>query len=99
MSDALVCFTEQSYSAYIYVLLTQKTRPSEYLDEIEWLAPADPQDPARTPRALGRYRFRIADCGADPDAAYVLTLRESPPQTTVDYRSRQFGKFRVFVPK
>ena len=99
VSDALVCFTEQSYSAYIYVLLTQKTRPSEYLTGIEWLAPADPQDPARTPRALGRYRFRLADCGADPDAVYVLTLRESPPQPTVDYRSRQFGKFRVFVPK
>jgi len=98
-SESPICFTEATYSAYIYVLLTQRMHPHEYIDRIEWLDPIDPVDPARTPRALGRYRFRLADCADEPDALYILTLRELPPDNGIEYRSRKFAKFQVYLPK
>lgn len=98
-SDSLICFTEQRYSLYIYVLLTQRYHPSEYVNDLEWLAPADPADPARTPRALKPFRFRLEDCVDTPDAVYILTLTEEPPNTGIEYKDRKFEKFRVHVPK
>jgi len=98
-SDSPICFTEQTYSTYIYVLLTQKMHPSEYIDRIEWLYPSDPADPARTPRELGRYRFRLSDCVDDPDAIYILTLREAPPDPDIEYKEKKFIKYQVFIPK
>ncbi|MBE0681856.1 MAG: glycosyltransferase family 39 protein [Anaerolineales bacterium] len=96
---AQICFTEQRYSLYIYVLLTQKYHPSEYLDQLEWLDPLDPADPARTPRALMKYRFRLNDCAGDRDAIYILTLKEEPPASEIEYKEKKFGKFLVFLPK
>ncbi|MDP1545143.1 MAG: glycosyltransferase family 39 protein [Anaerolineales bacterium] len=98
-SDSLICFTEERYSFYIYVLLTQRFHPSEYVDDLDWIAPEDPADPARTPRALKQFRFKLNDCLDYPDAVYILTLREEPPNTIVDYRDRKFEKFRVHLPK
>jgi hypothetical protein len=98
-SDSPVCFTEQRYSLYIYVLLTQRFHPSDYVDDLEWIDPADPADPARTPRSLKQFRFRLDDCLDSPDAVYILTLTEEPPNTSVDYKDRKFEKFRVHVPK
>jgi hypothetical protein len=98
-SASSICITESTYSAYIYVLLTQKMYPSEYINDIEWLYPSDPADPARTPRQIGRYHFRLSDCSEDPDAVYILLLKESPPNTDVEYKSRKFDKFEVYLPK
>jgi hypothetical protein len=98
-SESSICFTESTYSAYIYVLLTQKIHPSEYINNIEWLYPSDPADPARTPRQIGRYHFRLSDCSEDPDAVYILLLKESPPNTDIEYKSRKFDKFEVYLPK
>jgi hypothetical protein len=94
-----ICFTESIYSSYIYVLLTQKTHPSEYVNDIEWLYPSDPNDPARTPREIGRYHFRLSDCSEDLDAVYILLLKESPPNKDIEYKSRKFDKFEVYSPK
>ena len=98
-SDSLVCFTDEHYSLYIYVLLTQKFHPSEYVDDLEWIAPEDPADPARTLLALKQFRFRPDDCLSDPNAAYILTLKESPPNTSVEYKEKKFVKFVVHLPK
>jgi hypothetical protein len=94
-----ICFTESTYSAYIYVLFTQKTHPLEYINDIEWLYPSDPTDPARTPRVIGRYYFRLSDCSKDLDAAYILLLKESPPNSNIVYKSKKFDKFEVYLPK
>lgn len=98
-SDSLICFTEQRYSLYIYVLLTQRYHPSEYFDQLEWIDPLDPADPARTPRALMNYRFRLSDCLDTPTAAYILTLKEDPPISSIEYKERKFEKFLVYLPK
>lgn len=98
-SDSLVCFTGQRYSLYIYVLLTQKYHPSEYANQLVWIDPLDPTDPARTPRAINKYRFRLEDCAAYPNAVYILTLKEEPPVSGVEYTSRKFEKFLVYLPK
>jgi hypothetical protein len=98
-ADSLICFTEQRYSLYIYVLLTQRYHPSEYVNDLEWIAPEDPADPARTPRALKQFRFRLEDCLDTPDAVYILTLTEEPPNSSVEYKDKKFEKFRVHVPK
>jgi 4-amino-4-deoxy-L-arabinose transferase-like glycosyltransferase len=98
-SDSLICFTEERYSLYIYVLLTQRFHPSEYVDDLDWIAPEDPADPARTPRSLKQFRFRLNDCLDSPHAVYILTLTEEPPNTSADYRDRKFEKFRVHLPK
>jgi hypothetical protein len=98
-SDSLVCFTEQQYSLYIYVLLTQKYHPSEYVDQLEWISPLDPADPARTPLAINNYHFRLEDCAGDANAVYILTLKEKPPVSGVQYTSRKFEKFLVYLPK
>lgn len=98
-SESLVCFTEQQYSLYIYVLLTQKYHPFEYVNQLEWIDPLDPADPARTPRAINNYRFRLEDCAGDPNAVYVLTLKEKPPVSGIGYTSRKFEKFLVYLPK
>lgn len=94
-----ICITESIYSTYIYVLFTQKMHPSEYINDIEWLYPSDPTDPARTPRVIGRYHFRLSDCLEDPKAIYILTLKEYPPISTIQFKDRKFEKFLVYLPK
>jgi uncharacterized membrane protein len=98
-SKGAVCFTESTYSLYIYVLYTQKIHPSEYMDDLVWLSPTDPADPARTPRDIGRYHFTLSACENDSDAAYVMLLKESPPNKNVEYKSKKFGKFEVYLQK
>ncbi len=98
-SKAFICFTEQRYSLYIYVLLTQQVHPSEYLGQLEWIDPLDPADPARSPRALKNYRFRLSDCLEDPNSVYILTLKEEPPVSDIEYKGRKFEKFMVYLPK
>lgn len=94
-----ICFTESTYSMYIYVLFTQKMNPAEYINDLEWISPTDPADPARTPRAIGRYHFTLAGCADDPNAAYILLLKETPPNKAIEYKSKQFDKFEVSLPK
>jgi 4-amino-4-deoxy-L-arabinose transferase-like glycosyltransferase len=98
-SASSICFTESVYSSYIYVLFTQRMHPSEYINDIEWLYPSDPADPARTPREIGRYHFRLADCTANPDAVYILLQKETPPNEDVKYRFKKFDKFEVYLPR
>ena len=98
-SDSLVCFTEQRYSLYIYVLLTRRYHPSEYVDQLQWINPSDPSDPARTPRAINKYRFRLEECLNSPNAVYILTLKEEPPVSNIQYTSRKFDKFLVYLPR
>ena len=97
--EALICFTDEHYSLYIYVLLTQKFHPSEYVNDLEWINPTDPADPARTLLALKQFRFKPEDCLSDPNAAYILTLKESPPNTNIEYKEKKFVKFVVHLPK
>lgn len=97
--DSLICLTDEHYSLYIYVLLTQKFHPAEYAQDLEWIDPADPADPARTLLALKQFRFTPDGCLGDPTAAYILTLRESPPNPEIGYKERKFGKFVVHLPK
>jgi hypothetical protein len=99
-SPSLICMTEQTRFAYIYVLLAKKFDPAEYLNRIEWLLPpAHPLDPARSPRALGSFRFRLSDCVKDPNAVFVLKLKETPPNPDIKYKVRKFIKYQVFTPK
>ncbi|MBI2333850.1 MAG: glycosyltransferase family 39 protein [Chloroflexi bacterium] len=97
--DSLICFTDEHYSLYIYVLLTQKSHPSEYVDDLQWIAPSDPADPARTLLALKQFRFKPDACLSDPNAVYILTLKESPPNTSIAYKEKKFVKFVVHLPK
>ncbi len=97
--NAPICFTEEQYSLYIYVLATQKFRPQDYVDQLQWIDPEDRADPARKLIALDRFRFAPDACLNDSDAAYILTLKESPPNENVAYQPRRFVKFVVFLPK
>lgn len=94
-----ICLTDEHYSLYIYVLLTRKYHPSEYVDDLEWIAPADPADPARKLVALKRFRFTPDACLGDPSAAFILALRESPPNPGIGYREKKFAKFVAHLPK
>lgn len=94
-----ICLTEEHYSLYIYVLLNQKYHPSEYVDDLEWIDPADPADPARKLTALKNFRFTPDACLGDPNAVYILTLKESPPNTEIGYKEKKFVKFVVHLPK
>lgn len=98
-SNSLICLTDQHYSLYIYVLLTQKFHPSEYVNDLKWIDPIDPADPARTLLALKQFRFKPDDCRGDPTAAYILTLKESSPNPGIAYKERKFVKFVVYLPK
>lgn len=97
--DSLICFTNEHYSLYIYVLLTQKFHPSEYVDDLEWIDPEDPADPARTLIALKQFRFTPEACLSDPQATYILTLKEIPPNASIEYKEKKFVKFVVHSPK
>lgn len=98
-SDSLICLTDEHYSLYIYVMLTQKFDPSEYVDELKWIDPEDPADPARKLVSLKQFRFTPDACLGDPRAAYILTLRESPPNPEIEYKEKRFVKFVVHLPK
>lgn len=98
-SDSLICLTEEHYSLYIYVLLVQKFHPSEYTDDLVWINPEDPADPARKLLALKQFRFKPEDCLSEPNAVYILTLRETPTNTFIEYKERKFVKFVVHLPK
>lgn len=99
-SNSLICISEQTRFAYIYVLFVEKYHPSEYMAGIEWLLPAEyPLDPARSPRELGVFRFRNSDCTNDPSAAFVLKLKETPPDLDIKYKTKKFTKYMVYLPK
>jgi hypothetical protein len=99
-SSSLICISEQTRFAYIYTLFLKRFHPSEYLNQIEWLLPPDhPLDPARTPRALKMFRFKLSDCSGEPNAAFVLKLKETPPNPNIDYKVKRFIKFDVYLPK
>lgn len=98
-SDSLICLTDRRYSLYIYVLLTRKYHPGEYVDDLQWIAPEDPADPARKLLALKNFRFTPDDCLGDPSAVYILALKETPPNVGVEYKEKKFDKFAVFLPK
>lgn len=98
-SDSLICLTDQHYSLYIYVLLTQKYHPAEYVDDLEWIDPTDPANPARRLVTLKNFRFTPDACLSDPEAAYILTLKESPPNPDISYKEKKFVKFVVHLPK
>ncbi|MBC7875867.1 MAG: glycosyltransferase family 39 protein [Anaerolineales bacterium] len=99
-TSSLICISEQTRFAYIYILLVKNFHPSEYLDRIEWLLPsAHPLDPARSPRALGSFRFRLSDCIEEPNAVFVLKLKETPPNLEINYKIRKFTKYQVYLPK
>jgi hypothetical protein len=98
--QALVCVTEQTKFAYIYTLFVKRIPPSEYLDKMEWiLPPQHPLDPSRSPRILGPFRFKLSDCIGDPNAVYILKLKESVPNTIMNFKSKKFGKYEVYLPK
>lgn len=97
---ASICITEQTRFAYIYTLFVKRPHPSEYLNQIEWLLPpAHPLDPARTPRALGVFKFRLSDCTKEPGAVFVLKLGETPPDAKIEYKVKRFTKYEVYLPK
>lgn len=99
-SNSLICISDQTRFGYIYTLFVKRIHPSEYLNQIEWILPdAHPVDPARTPRALDIFRFRVADCISEPNSVYVLKLKEVPPNTEIDYKVRRFIKYDVFIPR
>jgi len=81
------------------VLLTQKFHPSEYVDDLEWIDPEDPADPARTLIALKQFRFTPEACLSDPQPTYILTLKEIPPNASIEYKEKKFVKFVVHSPK
>jgi hypothetical protein len=95
-----ICISEQTRFAYIYVLFVKKFHPSEYLNEIEWiLPPAYPLDPARTPRTLKSFRFKLSDCISDPNAVFVVKLKETVPNSNIEYKVKRFNKYEVYLPK
>ncbi|MCZ2127701.1 MAG: glycosyltransferase family 39 protein [Anaerolineales bacterium] len=96
--DAPICLTDLQYSLYIYVLATQKYNPTDYVDDLQWIDPEDPADPARTLVALDRFRFTPSACADDANATYILTLKETPPNADINYKPRAFVKFVVFTP-
>lgn len=99
-STSVICVTEQTRFAYIYTLFAAKMHPSEYLNSLEWILPENhPLDPSRTPRNLGAFRFKLSDCVDDPHAIYVLKLKEEPPTTNMNFKSKKFIKYQVFLPK
>lgn len=99
-SDSLICISDTIRFGYIYTLFVSKIHPSEYLNQLEWILPEEhPLDPARTPRAINIFRFQIADCALDPNAVYILKLKELPPNTEVKYKIKRFIKYDVFIPK
>lgn len=69
------------------------------MDDLEWIDPADPADPARKLTALKNFRFTPDACLGDPNAVYILTLKESPPNTEIGYKEKKFVKFVVHLPK
>ncbi|MBK8418745.1 hypothetical protein, partial [Candidatus Villigracilis saccharophilus] len=98
--NSIICISEQTRFAYIYTLYVTKLKPSEYLDSLEWLLPeAHPLDPSRSPRVLGMFRFRMSDCVEDDGAVYVLKLKEEPPNFNINYKTKRFNKYQVFLPK
>jgi len=99
-SNSLICISEQTRFAYIYVLFVEKYHPSEYMDGVEWLLPAEyPLDPARSPKELSVFRFRNSDCVNDSSAVFVLKLKETPPSLELKYKTKKFTKYIVYIPK
>jgi hypothetical protein len=99
-SNSMICVSEQTRFAYIYVLFEEKYHPSEYLGGIEWLLPPEhPLDPARSPRQLGMFHFRNSDCANDPSSVYILKLKELLPNQDIKYKIKRFTKYTVYVPK
>jgi len=99
-TPSMICITEQTRFGYIYTFFVNRPHPSKYLKQIKWiLPPTHPLDPSRTPQSLGVFHFRLSDCMDTPDAVYVLKLKEIPPNPDVDYKTKRFDKYQVFLPK
>ena len=99
-TEGEICLTDRVYVDYIYVLYTQKIRPSEYIDQIEWAYEDDPTAFALIPRRIGKFAFIGYSCANTQTTAYILSLKENPPPgNTLGYKEKRFLKFKVLIPR
>jgi hypothetical protein len=99
-TSSLICISEQTRFAYIYTLFVKRFPPSEYMNQVQWILPPEhPFDPARSPRALKMFRFKLSDCNSEPNAAFVMKLKETPPNSNIEYKIKRFIKYEVYLPK
>ena len=98
-TDGEICLTDKTYFAYIYVLYVQKIHPSKYIDQIEWAYTNNPAESFPVPRQLGRFAFSGFNCSNTKKTSYIYSLKENPPDKSIQYKEKRFLKFKVFIPK
>lgn len=81
---------------YIFALFSEQMAPAVSPDKIVY---ADPNAQFREVTSVGRYYFGLENCPADPSPAYILFFNEPPPAAGKTFTIRQFGLFKVYLPK
>ncbi|HEY5139629.1 MAG TPA: hypothetical protein VIJ25_10000, partial [Methylococcales bacterium] len=79
-----------------YVLFSEPSAPSRYLDTIKYLYP---NSFSRNVISLGRYTFGLENCSSDPTTVYVLYSEQSPSAGGIKYSVYDYGIYQVYLPK
>lgn len=92
-----ICVTRPKINEpYIFALFSEKMAPSVGPDKIVY-ANADAQ--FREVSSVGRYFFGLENCPGNSSATYILFFNEPPPAAGKTFSVRQFGLFKVYLPK
>jgi hypothetical protein len=94
-TDHPICITGTINMPDIYVLVSEKLNPADYLKNIEYIDP--PEASFRRIRSLGRYTFGLENCRNDLDTIYILK-EEKPGNPNISYKVTQFNDYKVYLP-
>ncbi len=96
-TNSAICVTRPKINEpYIFALFSEEMAPSVAPNQIVY---ADPQAQYREVTSVGRYFFGLENCPSEPSTAYILFFNEPPPAGGRTFAVRQFGLFKVYLPR
>jgi hypothetical protein len=95
-SNAICVSRPKINEPYIFALFSEQMAPSVSPDKIVYVNSAAQY---REVSSVGRYFFGLQNCPSDKPSTYVLFFNEPPPTAGKAFTVRQFGLYKVYLPK
>lgn len=90
-----ICVTDTVNMPYIFALFSEQMNPADYLKDVIYRFPKGKDLQVQS---FGRYTFDMQNCPTDRRTIYVLSRKEGPPDTGIDYKLSKFANYQVYMP-
>jgi hypothetical protein len=90
-----ICVTDTVNMPYIFALFSEQMNPADYLKDVIY---NNPEGKDLQVQSFGRYTFGLQNCPTDRRTIYVLSRKEGPPNTGIDYKLSKCANYQVYVP-